>query len=142
VKKAATIFAAGAIAAFGVAACGSSDDNSSDSTASGGTSSAADTTAAATNQTVTVDTDPSGKLAFTTTDVKAKAGTATIELNNQAPVSHDLVVQSSDGSEVGRTDIISQSTADFNADLKPGTYKFFCDLPGHEATMHGTITVK
>jgi plastocyanin len=142
VKKAITIFAATAIAAFGIAACGSSDD-SSDSSSTADTT-AADTAAAPTtaSQTVTIDTDPSGALKFTTEAVNAKAGPATIELDNKAPVSHDLVVQGSDGSEVGRTDIISQSTADFTADLKPGSYKFFCDLPGHEATMHGTITVK
>jgi azurin len=28
------------------------------------------------------------------------------------------------------------------ANLKPGTYTFLCDVPGHEEVMRGTLTVQ
>jgi plastocyanin len=137
VKKAATILAASAIAAFGIAACGSDDDDSSSSD-----DTAATTTAAATGETVTITADPGGSLKFTTEAVDAKAGPTTLELDNPSSVPHDLVVETADGSEVGKTDIVSETKTDFTADLSPGEYRFYCDLPGHEESMQGKLTVK
>jgi plastocyanin len=144
VKKAASLLAVAGVAVFGLAACGSSSDSSSSDSSStaSGTASGASSTTAATDQTVTISTDPSGKLAFTTDHVDAKAGPTTIELDNPSTTSHKLEVKGADGAEIGSVDPISQSKGSFNADLKPGEYTFVCDLPGHEATMHGTITVK
>ena len=138
-KKAALIFAAAGIAAFGIAACGSSSNSSNSASTSGGSSTAAST---GSGQTVVFTPDPSGQLKFTNTAVTAKAGPATLEIDNQAPIAHDLVVEDSSGAQVGKTPITTSGTNSFDATLKPGTYTFFCDLPGHKATMHGTITVK
>jgi uncharacterized cupredoxin-like copper-binding protein len=144
VKKAASLLAVTGIAVFGLAACGSSNDSSDDSgsTAAAETSSGTDSTAAATDQTVTITADPSGQLAFTKTAIDAKAGPATIVLDNPSTTPHKLEVKTADGATVGEVDPLSESKGEFTADLKPGQYTFVCDLPGHEATMHGTITVK
>jgi uncharacterized cupredoxin-like copper-binding protein len=41
------------------------------------------------------------------------------------------------------SDLVSQGTTSVTADLKPGTYEYFCNVPGHkEAGMDGTLTVK
>jgi plastocyanin len=140
-KKAATIFVAGALAAFGVAACGSSDSNN-DTTAASTTATGAATTPAAAGATVDITAAADGSFKFDQSDLTAKAGSTTVDFDNPAPLSHDVVLTDSSGAEVGRTDLISQSKASFTADLKPGTYTFFCDVPGHrQGGMEGTITV-
>ena len=132
-----------------LAACGSSDDSAS--TAAETSSTAAETTAtdtsggatAAGGATVKFEADPSGQLAYTETDVTAKAGSDTIDFNNPASIGHDVVIEDQSGSEVASTDVITDSTTSTTADLKPGTYTFFCSVPGHrEAGMEGTLTVK
>jgi plastocyanin len=130
VKKAATIFAAAGLAAFGVAACGSSSDSNTSTSA-----------LAPSGPVVTVTADPS-QLKFDTTSLTAKPGPTTISLANPSSTPHDLVLQSSDGTQVGKLDPpIANKTGSFTADLKAGTYTYFCDIPGHEA-MRGTLTVK
>jgi plastocyanin len=142
VKKAATIFAMGALAAFGVAACGSS--SSSSTTAASTTATGPSTTAGAgTASTLNITANASGDLKFDQSNINAKAGVATIDFTNPASLAHDVVLQDSTGAEVGRTDLTTHNTASFTVTLKPGTYTFFCDVPGHEqAGMKGTITVK
>jgi plastocyanin len=75
--------------------------------------------------------------------VSAPAGSDTIEFDNPASLTHDVVIEDSDGNEVARTDQISGSTTSTTADLKAGTYTFFCSVDSHrEAGMEGTLTVK
>jgi plastocyanin len=142
VKKGATIFVAGAMAAFGVAACGSSSSNN-DTTAASTTATAAATTPTGTVNTIDITADPSGALKFDPSNINAKAGTATVNFDNPASLAHDVILDDSSGTEVGHTELITQSKASFTTTLKPGTYTFFCNVPGHEqAGMKGTITVK
>lgn len=141
-KKAATIFAAGALAAFGVAACGSSSNNNDTTAASTTPAGTSSTAAPATGSTVDITAAADGSLKFDQSNLTAKAGTATVSFDNPATLSHDVVLQDSSGAEVGRTDLIAQSNASFTSDLKPGTYTFFCSVPGHrQGGMEGTITV-
>jgi plastocyanin len=129
-----------AVAALALAACGSSDDSTSTTAASTDTSTS---TTASGGATVTFEADPSGALAYTQTDVTAKAGNSTIEFDNPSSTGHDVVIEDESGSEIAKTDIISESTATTTADLNPGTYTFYCSVPGHrEAGMEGTLTVK
>lgn len=124
-------------AALALAACGGSDETSTAATTS------ETTTAAGGGETVKFEADPSGQLAYTQTDVTAKAGNATIDFDNPSSVQHDVVIEDQSGNEIARTDIISDSQTSTTADLKPGTYTFFCSVDGHEAAgMEGTLTVK
>jgi plastocyanin len=133
--------AAVAVTALALSACGSSDDSSSTTAAT--TSSTETSTSASGGATVSFQADPSGALQYTETDVTAKAGNDTIEFDNPSSTGHDVVIEDESGSEVAKTDIITDSTASATADLKPGTYTFYCSVPGHrEAGMEGTLTVK
>jgi plastocyanin len=143
-RRASAVLAVAAIAALGLAACGGDDDDNGGSTAA---ATPATTTggggAGGGGSTVDISTPPGSDLAFDQTDVSAKAGRVTVDFNNQQATPHDVVIQDSSGQELGKTDLISSSTASTDVELQPGTYTFFCDVPGHEeAGMKGTLTVK
>ena len=47
------------------------------------------------------------------------------------------------GAVVGASPFTAKGLATVNVTLKPGTYTFFCQVPGHrQAGMEGTLTVK
>jgi plastocyanin len=144
-RRASAVACVAMLAVLGLAACGGGDDDN-------------DTTAAATapantgatgggggggGSTVDISTPSGSDLAFDQSDVSAKAGTVTIDFDNKQALGHDVKVESSSGDELGGTDIVSSGTASATVDLQPGTYTFFCSVPGHrEAGMEGTLTVK
>ena len=130
-----------AVSAMVLAACGS-DDDSSTTAAETTTSATESSTSAAGGATVSFAADPS-QLAYTETDVSAKAGDDTIEFDNPSTTGHDVVIEDQSGKEIARTDVITDSTTSTTADLKAGTYTFYCSVPGHrEAGMEGTLNVK
>jgi plastocyanin len=93
--------------------------------------------------TVEVEADPSGNLAFTSNSITAKAGKDTINFTNSSPVPHDVVIEDENGKELGGTEITSEGSDSTEIELKPGTYTYFCSVPGHrQAGMEGTLTVK
>src|SRR5262245_25963272 len=139
-KKASAVLAVTALAALGLAACGGGDDNN-DTTAAA--TSATTTTAAGGGATVDISTPSGSDLAYDQKDVSAKAGSVTIDFNNQQALQHDVAVEDSSGQTLGQTDLVSSGTADTTVDLQPGSYTFFCTVPGHrEAGMQRTLTVK
>jgi uncharacterized cupredoxin-like copper-binding protein len=150
-KKFAALLAL-ALASLALVACGGGSDNSSSTTAtSGGGESSTTTTeksnagggAAGGGSTVSFETDPGGNLAYTTTSASAKAGKVTIEFTNPQELTHDVQIEDSSGEDVGGTELIAGGTDSATVNLKPGTYTFFCSVPGHrEAGMEGTLTVK
>jgi plastocyanin len=98
---------------------------------------------AGTGSSIDVEADPSGNLSFTTDNATAKAGKDTINFTNSAPVPHNVVIEDENGKELGGTEVITESSASAEVDLKPGTYTYFCSVPGHrQAGMEGTLTVK
>ena len=118
------------------AAAGSSGYGSS--TGSGSTTAAAPATSAA-----TLTADPSGALKFNTTTLSAKAGTVTITMDNPSSsgVPHGIAVEGNGVDQDGTT-VDPGGTSTVTVKLKPGTYSFYCPVPGHEAAgMKGTLTV-
>lgn len=140
--------AAALVAAFVLAACGGSDSTSTPTAAetTGGAAAAGTETSGGSGGsggTVKIEADPSGALAFTETKIDAPAGTDTIELDNPSSTGHNVEIQDSSGEDVAETDTITGGKTSTTADLQPGTYTFYCAVPGHrEAGMEGTITVK
>jgi plastocyanin len=126
------------LAAFGLAACGGDDSSDTTSAATEET-----TATAGGGNTVSFEADPNGALAYTETEVTAPAGSDTIEFDNPASLSHDVVIEDADGNEVARTDVVAGGTATADAQLEAGEYTFFCSVDGHrDAGMEGTLTVK
>jgi plastocyanin len=135
----------GALAVVGLAACGSSSNDNSTSVASAPTNTAATGGGAAGGGGSTVDiSTPSGSdLAFDQKTASAKAGNVTIDFDNKQPLQHDVAVADSSGKVLGQTDLVSSGTANATVNLQPGTYTFYCTVPGHrDAGMEGTLTVK
>jgi plastocyanin len=96
------------------------------------------------SSTVELEADPGGGLEYTQEEVTAKAGNVTIDFNNPQPLGHDVKIESEGGEELGGTEVVTEgsSTATLKG-LKPGTYTFYCSVPGHrEAGMEGTLTVE
>jgi mono/diheme cytochrome c family protein len=98
---------------------------------------------------LSIPASTSGQLAYETNKASATAGSVTIEMPNASGVSHNLALETGEGgatpkgSKVGATPIVSKGAAKVTVTLKPGTYTFFCEVPGHRpAGMYGTLTVK
>jgi uncharacterized cupredoxin-like copper-binding protein len=131
--------------------CGSSSKNSSSSgsTASETKAPAAAPTTSSTPassggaSTISVGANTEGLLRFTQSTLSAKAGSVSISFSNSSPLAHNLTVASASGSELGHTATFTGGTRVLALNLKPGTYKFYCTVPGHrQAGMEGTLTVQ
>jgi plastocyanin len=137
--------AALAIGALVLAACGGDDSTASTSAADAESGAGSGTTGAASGGpggTVSIAAEPD-QLAFTKTEITAPAGNDTIELDNPSTTAHNVEIEDSSGEDIAETDTISSGKTTTTADLAPGTYTFYCAVPGHrEAGMEGTITVK
>jgi plastocyanin len=143
-RRASALMAVAALAVLGLAACGGGGDNNETTAAS---AAPATTTATAGGggggSTVDISTPSGSDLAFDQKSVSAKAGSVTISFDNKQPLQHDVKVEDSSGQELGGTDLVSSATATATVNLQPGSYTFFCSVPGHrEAGMEGTLTVK
>ena len=146
--------------ALGLAACGSSSSSSSSAApassatgtgASGATSTSASSgtgtsggAAAGAGGAQSIAADPSGQLAYTKKTLTANAGTVKIAFTNKSPLGHNLTIQKgTNGAVVGATPTFDGGTKVLSVKLAPGTYTFFCSVPGHRmAGMVGTLTVK
>lgn len=85
--------------------------------------------------------DPSGQLRFAKTSLTAKAGKVSIEFTNRSPLPHNLTIASGN-TVLGATPTFNGGSRTLTLNLKPGTYKFYCSVPGHrEAGMEGTLEV-
>lgn len=130
-----------------LAGCGGSSSSSSTSSStapasSSGTSATPAPTATA-GGALKLSADPGGALKFDTTSLTAKAGKVTIQFTNSAPLAHNLTIASSSGAVVGATPTFQGATKTLTLNLKPGTYTFYCSVPGHrQGGMQGTLVVK
>ena len=93
--------------------------------------------------TLDFEADPSGSLAFTSDEATSKAGKVTVNFTNSSPIPHNVDIEDESGEDVAETEVLSEGSDSTTANLKPGTYTFYCAVPGHrEAGMEGTLTVK
>jgi plastocyanin len=148
-KKLAVLLALALVSTALVACGGGNDDTTTSETApAGGKANAApesgkEATGGGGGSTVEFEADPSGDLAYTTTEASAAAGKVTIDFKNPQALTHDVAIEGSGGEEVGKTELIGEGETSTTVNLKPGKYTFYCSVPGHrEAGMEGTLTVK
>lgn len=75
---------------------------------------------------------------FTPSTLEAEAGAITITYVNQDPMVHDFVID-----ELGLREVFEPNdTGTFSFQAEPGTYTFYCSIPGHrDAGMEGTLKV-
>lgn len=149
-KFAALAASAALVPAF-AAGCGSQSSNSD--IANPPTSTKATTTAAAAPapkpapaagaQTLNVTSPASGALQFNPATLTAKAGDVTINYKNNGPVPHNLALLGADGKPLGTpTQIGANNGGSVSVKLAAGTYKYICEVPGHEqAGMVGQLKV-
>lgn len=148
----ASMLAAIAAGLLVLAGCGSSSSSSSSAESTPAatpttSSSATSTTPAATGsegaaQKLSLAADPGGQLKYDKTSLTAKAGKVSIDFANASPVAHNVTIESSGGASVGATPTFQGGSKTVSLSLKPGTYKFYCSVPGHrQAGMEGTLTV-
>jgi plastocyanin len=141
--------------ALGVAACGGSSSSSSSSTTSSSAAASTSSTASSASTSTSaasgaasgvqsIAADPSGQLKFTKSSLTAKAGKVTISFTNDSPLGHNLTIQQgTSGPVIGATPTFTGGTKTLAVTLKPGTYTFYCSVPGHRAAgMQGTLTVQ
>jgi len=107
--------------------------------------SAAQRTATAQNGRLEIDANPNGQLAYQVSSATAGAGALTIESRNAASIPHDIAIQQGANGPVlavGPT-VSNGGVSRISVNLRPGTYTFYCTLPGHrQAGMQGTLTVR
>jgi plastocyanin len=96
-----------------------------------------------------IPADPNGQLSYLTNKASATAGPVKISMPNMSGVSHNIAVEpgsggaTPSGSVLAASTFTTKGTASISVKLKPGTYTFFCQAPGHRAAgMYGTLTVK
>jgi plastocyanin len=142
-KKAAALLIL-VLASVALVACGSSSDSSSntgaETTAESGQSGGGGE--ASGGGTLEIAAADSG-LAFASDTASSAAGKVTLAFENPQPIAHDVAIEDDSGKTIGETEIVTAGNDSTTVDLKPGTYHFYCTVPGHrEAGMEGTLTVK
>jgi plastocyanin len=81
-------------------------------------------------------------LAYNKKVLTAKPGKVTIVMTNPSFLSHDVAIKGN-GVKVKGKVVGKGGTSRVTANLKPGTYTFYCTVPGHEAAgMKGKLIVK
>jgi plastocyanin len=81
---------------------------------------------------------------FDPATISASSGKVVFFLINGGTTSHDMVIRDSSNNRIDGSELISAGdTFVFTVnDIKAGTYTYFCDQAGHEASgMRGTLTI-
>ena len=142
-----------ALAAVALVACGGDDDEETTtsgttteapSEAGGAAGGAAKEGGAGGGSVLKIAAVPDTGLEYTTDEATAEAGDLTVEFENPQTLTHDVAIEDENGNQVGKTELIADSSTSADiGNVKPGTYTFYCTVPGHrEGGMEGTLTVK
>ena len=96
-----------------------------------------------------IPADPTGQLAYLTNKASAEPGSVEVSMPNMSGVSHNIAIETGTGGATAKgaalasSQFVTKGSASIKVNLKPGTYTFFCEAPGHRAAgMYGTLTVK
>ncbi|HUY73694.1 MAG TPA: cupredoxin domain-containing protein [Candidatus Dormibacteraeota bacterium] len=84
------------------------------------------------------------EFSFSPSSISAPSGKVVFYLVNAGTISHDMIISDSSDNRVAGSDLISAGDSIvFTVDnIAAGTYPFYCDQTGHEASgMKGTLTV-
>jgi uncharacterized cupredoxin-like copper-binding protein len=99
-------------------------------------------TAKAKNGVLSIPTNPSGQLAYQFANATAPAGKLEIDSKNPSSIPHDIAIEGKGVNTKGAV-VSNGGTSKLTANLKPGTYTFYCSVDGHrQAGMFGKLTVK
>jgi len=80
-------------------------------------------------------------LKFDKTSLTAPAGKVTIQMSNPSMLSHNVAIEGNGLDAAGQI-VGNGGTSTVTANLKAGTYTFFCAVDGHRAAgMQGTLTI-
>ena len=141
-----------AAAVAALAGCGSSKETSSSAstpaastpaTTSATTPTSSTTSPAPASGALSLAANPEGQLKYNTNTLTANAGKVSIDFTNMSPLEHNVTLESSSHAVVGATPTFKGESKTLSVTLKPGTYKFYCSVPGHRmAGMEGTLVVK
>jgi plastocyanin len=81
-------------------------------------------------------------LAYKFADAEANAGSVKFTSENPQSTGHNIAIDGNGVDEKGEV-VQGGGTSEVTVDLKPGTYAFYCSVPGHrEGGMEGKLTVK
>jgi plastocyanin len=104
---------------------------------------AASTSAPVAGKALSLEANPEGQLKYNKTELSATAGKVSIAFTNMSPLGHNMTIANAAGTVLGATPTIQGSTSTLSLNLKPGTYTFYCSVPGHRmAGMEGKLVVK
>jgi plastocyanin len=94
-------------------------------------------------KTLALSSPADGSLMFEPDTLDAVAGEVEVEYTNPSPVPHNVAIEF-DGESLAQSETVQGGdSATATAELDPGSYTFYCAIPGHrEAGMEGTLTVK
>jgi uncharacterized cupredoxin-like copper-binding protein len=129
---------------YGSGAAKTSTQSATTSQTTSASSSAASSSGGTSRTAIAIAADEQGGLSFTKKALTAKAGTVTIKMANPGADSlpHAVAIEGNGVNTTGQT-VQPGGTSTVTAKLKPGTYTFFCPVPGHrQAGMEGTLTVR
>ena len=84
-----------------------------------------------------------GSLDFEPPRLAADAGTIALAYDNPSPITHNIFLQDAEEAVLAESDDVAQGSVEISAELPPGEYFYYCNIPGHrEGGMEGTLTVQ
>lgn len=144
-RKLVLLVALGLLASLALAACGGDgdDETTADTTTQTTTTQAGGGGGGGGGGTISLTADPSGAFAYEQASLSGQAGDTTIDLDNPAPLAHDVCVEDSGGDELGCSEVVTEDKTSLTLNLEPGTYTYYCDVDGHRAGgMEGPLTIE
>ena len=121
--------------AIALAGCGDDDEGG------GGSGGGSASSSGGGGETIALASPEDGSLKFDPTELTAPAGQVTIDYGNPSDTPHAVTIEG-DGVEE-KSETVTGGKASVSADLKAGTYTFYCPVGDHrDGGMEGTLTVE